>query len=183
MSDWPKDVADFSPFGAFSTASEGSQVTDMLMTWGQQFSSATGWPNASLAMYVPIVVRDQITVYQLGWLNGSSVAGNIDAGIYDRTLARLVSAGSTAQSGTSAIQLVDIADTTLAPGVYYLAMSADSTSTNLMGTGGGLPAANYRTCGVAQQASALPLPSTATFAAMAQTRVPLLFGAIEGATF
>jgi hypothetical protein len=183
MPDWPDDTIDFSAFGVLSTAGEGSQAADMVLASGPTFTASTPWVQANMAIYLPVVVRRQLTVYQLGWVNGSSVSGNIDVGIYDRNFNRLVSAGSTAQAGTNAIQLVDIADTTLTPGVYYLAMAMDNTSGGITMTGAGPTGSHYRSCGVAQQASAFPLPSAATFAAMAQNRVPLILGAIAGATF
>jgi hypothetical protein len=185
MADWPKDVLDFAPFGGFSTAGEGCPVADLLLTTGPGMTSnANVWPLANLAMYFPIVTRREITLYQLGWQNGGAVTGHVDVGVYDNNQNRLVSAGSTVQSPISTIQLVDIADTTLPPGVYYLAMVADTgTGQNFRGTTvGSGNTGTLRACGAAQQATAFPLPSTATFAAITQIMVPLVFGAIEGAT-
>jgi hypothetical protein len=54
-------------------------------------------------------------------LNGATASGNMDVGIYDYAGTRLVSSGSTAQSGTSAFQDFDITDTLLGPGIFYLA--------------------------------------------------------------
>lgn len=181
MSDWPSDVVDEPTFGILSPCSIGSPLSDLI---GLVPMTTTGsaWPVANLALYLPILVRTPVTAFQLGWLNAATVSGNVDAGIYDRNGNRLVSAGSTAMSGSSAIQLVDTADTTLPPDLYYLAMACDNTTAtfaraSLSG------AAAWRTSGVAQQASAFPLPSTAAFAAMAQTVVPDVFAAIATATF
>jgi hypothetical protein len=184
MSDWPKDLTDQTPFGVLSTAADGSGAAEYAMSASVTFTAGTGWGAANYACYCPVVVRQAITVYQLGWVNGSSVAGNFDVGIYDKALNRLVSSGSTAQAGTSTVQLADITDTSLPPGLYYLAMSSDTASGNPFLRMAFSAGAVGRAFGCAQQASAFPLPSTATFAAFGAniTQIPLLFGAIEGAT-
>ncbi len=84
----------------------------------------------------------------------------------------MVSIGSTAHAGTSGIQSFDITDTTLNPGLYYLACALDN--------GTGIidhfthPALNLRTMGVLKMASAFPLPANATFAAMDQAYLPTI---------
>lgn len=70
------------------------------------------------------------TVDQLGWVNGSAAGGNHDIGIYDLAWNRLVSSGSTVGTGNSVWQWVDVADTTLQPGRYYLAISRDNATAN-----------------------------------------------------
>lgn len=183
MSDWPKDVIDLSTFGALSTAGEGSQIVDVSLYSVFSPGVGLGLGVAPMAQYTPVVLRSQITVFQLGWLNGANIAGNLDAGIYDKAGNRIVSTGSTAHAGASLIQMVDTADVTLTPGVYYLANATDTS-------GGTQTIARYqmgtiglmRACGIVQQAI-FPLPSAASFATNAQTSVPLVFGAIEGSTF
>ncbi len=84
---------------------------------------------------------------------------------------KLISAGSTAMAGASVIQSVAAAYL-LTPDSYYMAMSCSSaTATFLMIQTA--TALELRTMGVAQQATALPLPATFTLAAMAQTSLPL----------
>jgi len=56
--------------------------------------------------------------------------GNVDVGIYDLSWNRLVSAGSTARSGASALQFADVTDTYLRPGRYYIAASNSGTTAN-----------------------------------------------------
>lgn len=181
MTDWPANITEFSPFGSFSTAGEGSMLADFMNGIGIAFGTSTTYPAANLAQYFPIIVRRSITVTKLGWQNGSAVSGNLDAGIYDSNQNLLVSAGSTAQAGTSVLQIVNTTDVTLAPGLYYLAIAADTTSGNNLQQSSTVGANVFRACGCAQQASAFPLPNPATFAANVQTRVPLVFGAIQGA--
>lgn len=129
---------------------------------------------ANRAHYVPFVVPDPFIVDKFRWRNGSVVSGNADAGIYSSDGTRLVSTGSTAQSGASAIQEVDVTDTYLAPGVYYSAFTASNTSGSYVSfTDQGITEIG-RSYGLFQQSSALPLPSSATFAAWtSQTWVSL----------
>lgn len=69
-------------------------------------------------------------VQQLGWQNGTAAGGNHDIGVYDLSWNRLVSSGSTAGSGNSVWQWVNVTDTALAPGRYYLAIARDNTTFN-----------------------------------------------------
>lgn len=180
MSDWPPDVHGYRGYGPLSTAGEGSPIGEVMSNAGQIFTAAAAWGTANTAVFSPVIIGVNTTVYQLAWINGATVAGNADVGIYDRNGFRLVSSGSTAQSGVSAPQVVDITDTTLTPGLYYLAMVADdATATyNRAGTSSASPLC--RASGMAMQASAFPLPSTATFAAFALALAcPLLMGSTE----
>lgn len=113
--------------------------------------SAGAWPSANLAIALPITVNVQVTVYQIYWENGATVSGNIDVAIYDQNWNRKVSAGSTAQSGVSTAQAVDIADTTLSAGVYFMAMSVDNTTATVK-RASGYNALIFQSLGVQQQA-------------------------------
>lgn len=122
------------------------------------------WPTANTAIFVPFVVYTPIIAVKMGIANGAAVSGNVDVGIYDDQQNRLVSMGSTAQSGVSAIQSFDITDTTLQPGVYFMAMNMDNTTgtntrwgTGVAGASGGFGVYN-------QAVGAVTLPATAAFA-------------------
>jgi hypothetical protein len=145
--------------------------------------AVSAWPTANLGLYFPLTVQRSVLVSRLAWCNGTvNAAANIDVGIYDYELNRLVSTGNTLMSGANAVQSVDITDLSLPPGRYYLAMVVDTvtTATFLRGVGGAtLSAETIRAHGAAQEASASPLPATATFAAFAQNYVPI-FGAVVG---
>lgn len=180
MADWPKDTLDVTPRGILSTSDENCPLIDLLTTYGLQFSSPGIWPVANTALYFPVLVRAPVTIYQMAWTNGGTLGSNVDAGIYDGgSKARLVSTGSTAQSGASTLQAVDVADTLIPPGLHYLAMVMDSTTGQVSRTSVSATA-GLRVCGAAQQASAFPLPSTATFAPIAVTLFPLIMAAIAG---
>ena len=95
------------------------------------FASAA-WPTATLAILYPFRV---LTTYQMGcmWvLNGGTVSGNFDIGVYDNpdggsVLNRVASIGSTAQSGANVPQAVANSGY-LPPGNYYAALCFDNTT-------------------------------------------------------
>ena len=121
---------------------------------------------SNLAHYYAIVIPTTCIVRRMWWANGSTVSAsyNIDAGIYRdagfQPVARLVSTGSTAQGTASQVQFVDVTDTTLPPGLYWLAITCSSGSATLFSTYPA-PQAIGKTIGY-EQFSALPLPSSAT---------------------
>lgn len=131
------------------------------------------WPAANRAMYFPFVVGAPFLVAKVAWENAATVNGNTDMGIYDAAFNKIVSAGSTAQAGANAAQVVDITDTTLLPGRYWMALASSSGTATYFGwsfSAAGLAGA----CGILQQASAMALPASATPAAMASTVIPLI---------
>jgi hypothetical protein len=87
-----------------------------------------GWPSANRALFIPFTVLTTITVTQIR-IHVVTQSGNLDVGIYDDTLTRKVSSGSTAV-GASGGQVVDITDTQLNAGRYYFAMVVDNTTAN-----------------------------------------------------
>lgn len=132
------------------------------------------WPAQNLALYIPFRVESPVTVVKITWTNGATVNGNLDVGIYDRYGNLLVNKGSTAQSGTSAIQTADITDTLLNPGNYFMALCSNSATATFQRWSN--PSAVYlRGCGVQQEdrgASAPTLATTATFANPANAYLP-----------
>jgi len=136
------------------------------------FATSTAWPIASGTICVPIEVLYPVTVAKMMVNNGSVPTGTMDVGIYDAGGARLVSAGSTPQVGASAIQIFDIADTLLLPGLYYLALAFNNSISTVAGFGGVL--VDMSPMGIYQQLSAFPLPATLTFSALNGTFVPLI---------
>ena len=123
------------------------------------------WPTANLAYFFPIVVPADGTIRRVFWANGGTAAGNVDCGVYNSAGTLIISSGSTAQSGTTTLQFVDVADTAITAGAHYIALAMSlTTSTMLRFKGTMLTLTTLRAHGVLQQASALPLPATATFA-------------------
>lgn len=123
------------------------------------------WPVASTAFYYPIVLPWPYPVARVWWVNGSAVTStNMDFGIYSESGARIYSSGSTAESGTSAVQYVDATDFILGPGVYYFALACSTITANCggQGTTASTTVIQMRMQGVLQEASALPLPANMT---------------------
>lgn len=152
--------------------------TGALTTFGPEgLSSNTGpataaWPSANLAIYAPVRVFSTCTVYKMATGCGATAGGNFDLGIFTWAGVKLVSTGSTARSASSEV-VVDVTDTVLHPGRYWLGMSANGTN-NYFTIMAGQNAGWGKIIGLRQQASAFALPATATFATSAQSLVPLV---------
>jgi hypothetical protein len=133
--------------------------------------SNLAWPSANLAIYVPFFLQVPAKIQLAFWQNGSTtVSGNIDVGVYGAKGTRLASIGSTAQtpanSGQSAALSVQ-----LGTGLFFMAIAMDNTTGTLAAMSlGSLPL--YISSGIFQQASAFPLPATATFAIPTQDYLP-----------
>lgn len=133
--------------------------------------SAT-YPAANRALFFPLTIHVPAVAYRMWVWNGSAVSGNFDLGLYQENGTRLVSSGGTAQSGTSSIQVVDIADTLLPAGTTWVGVVFDNTTATTLRIN---PSAVYMApLGCYQQATAYPLPATATFARMATDFVPMV---------
>lgn len=177
MSDLPNVLIFDPPAGVISPSSDCSHVKEL--TENGVCSSAT-WPTANLALYIPFTVSIPITVYQIATYNGSAVSGTFDVGIYDVTGVRLVSWAAAnsntgvTQAGTTTLQLVDIADTALTPGVYFYAQCVDNITAAFLRWTTGFSAIGLEGFGVQQQAvGSVVLPSTATFANPANAYIPM----------
>lgn len=124
-------------------------------------SQSTAYPTASRCIFVPFQLDRLATAYQMFTQNGTAVGNNVDVGLYDYTMASLVTIGSTAQAGTGAsgFQTYDIADTILLPGRYFLGLSCDGT-TSTFGRYGYQPR-QLRLMGCLEKLSTFPLPTGA----------------------
>lgn len=146
-----------------------------LQTIGNTIGNSTGsaaWPSANAAIFVPFWVFTTTTFLRMFLYHGSGAAGNVDMGVYDAAGTRLMSLGSTAQSGTSQVKTYNTTDLTLPPGKYYMALALSSTSGTVAGTGA-ITTPQQKLLGCYQMASAFPLPATATFATLATfLRIP-----------
>lgn len=130
---------------------------------------------ANEARYFPLRLSAPFLIVKFWWINGTSVAGNIDAGIYSASGTRLTSIGSTAQSGTSTVQSVALGTPyLLMPDFYYLAWCASSTSATMFMTLGIGGQPDARRVGMYTQTSGFPLPATATFASASTARISVM---------
>lgn len=134
---------------------------------------------ANLALYIPFRLQHPIVVTKLFSSNGATASGNIDVGIYSADFTRVVSSGSTAQSGTDLNQLFDIADTLLGVGDFYLAVAMNNNTGTLYRTTSTFNI--LRVAGMLRQTSAFPLPAVATPVALTASYTPM-FGLLWGRT-
>lgn len=103
----------------------------VLTTSGSNNSNTGAYTTGNTAVAFAFYVYENVTVYKMGWINGSSASGNSDVAIYDSSWSRLVSAGSTARSGNSIPQWVNVTDTALtANTLYYIATNHSQTNAN-----------------------------------------------------
>jgi hypothetical protein len=139
-----------------------------LASHGNSTTSSRTWGVANSAVYIPFINPATAVIKKLFHGNAAVVSGNIDVGIYDEDGNRLVSAGSTAQAGTSTIQAFDVTDITIPPGRYYIAVAFDNTTGTSQSW---LMQTTMPGWGLAYQTAAFPLPATATFAALAASAI------------
>lgn len=170
MSDWPTTLAPPNvTLSVASIESLGIPLSAFVITT-TSFASAA-WPTANKAIFVPVLVARQTKLVKAFVYNGATASGNLDVGLYLPNGTRVVSMGSTAQSGTNALQELDITDTTVGPGLYYMALAMDGTTGTAfratIGTGRGA------SLGIYEMTSAFALPSTATFATLASSYLPM----------
>ncbi len=129
-----------------------------------------------MAIFVPVRTPYPVVVYKLVVGSGTTANGNFDVGIYDRFGTRIVSSGTTAKT-SSTENVVDITDTVLGPGLYYLAMSADDVDNYAMITPSGtspVPLQKARLWGTLEAASSFVLPATVTMVARTGALVPTI---------
>lgn len=129
------------------------------------------WPGANKAMFYPFIVDKPVTVFQMSYVNGTTPVANADVGIYDIRGNRLVSSGSVAGGSANVINIVDVADTLLAPGYYFSAMVTDGV-TSILGYNPAV--AVLASTGVCEMATAFPLPTPATLVRATSAFVPVL---------
>lgn len=167
MSDFPGATVATPP--VVNTYSLNAAAGSMALSTGNP--SAITWV-ANLAIYVPVLIPWPYTVNRVWWGNGSTVTTtNVDFGIYGGDGSRIYSTGSTAQSGTSTIQMVTPTTFQLSAGAYYFAWSCNNTTNR--GQGQGIAINTLRLGGVLQEASAFPLPSVMTGVAVSNALYPL----------
>ncbi len=166
MGDWPTPIL-FSPS---DTGAIG--IADAQLGIDNTAAGGTAWPSANLAIFIPIRPVVPITITKLAVGAGATASGNFDVGIYDRSGNRLEHAGVTAK-GASVIHVLDITDTRIGPGLYYLGLAANGTDSYVM-RGGGTELG--RAMGVLQMASGYStgLVATATYAAFTQASWPTI---------
>lgn len=133
------------------------------------------WTGAiNRAIFIPFRLPKTIIVQNMFVINGATIAGSFDLGIYTLDGTKLVSTGLTAQTGASVVQSIAITPAQLGPGLFYMAIVSNSlTSTFLQQDF--VSIAFLKAMGLAQMSAALPLPATVTFATISVAiRIPLV---------
>lgn len=159
-------------------------------TWSPEFSVSglvaalpspisTGLPSANDPWAFPFRLSETVTLLELLVMNGSAAGGNFDMGVYDSAFAAVVRAGSTAGSGNSAWQVVNVTDTVLLGGkLYYLVLVRDNATANRQRSfSGALTAGQNALAGTfdsATDAFPLPDPLTNMAAAATITQIPVM---------
>lgn len=129
------------------------------------------WPANNQAIYVPFVLDQPKTAKQMFWHN-TAASGTMDVGIYDANANRLVSLGATTNAIT--LQVGNITDTLLVPGLYYAGILCSTIVTQNTWSSV-VPISCLRACGCQQQAvGAATLPNPATFAVITAAYLPMV---------
>lgn len=134
---------------------------------------SAAWPASNRAVFVPFRVPVPVTAYKMACGTGTGTTGNFDLGIYDSAGNRIVSTGSTAKTTASSDRIIDITDTVLLPGLYYMAMATDGT-TNYIGVGLIANVAAPKQFGMREAASSFALPATVTYATISTAHIPFM---------
>jgi hypothetical protein len=131
-----------------------------IMSSSTSYSRTQNWITANRAYYVRVILPRAANILSLFWINGSAAAGNVDIGIYDGdTLAKIVTAGSTARSGTDTLQRVTLTNPLfLKAGVYFFAHASDTTTNSRTVSALFTSAAVGDLSDLFSQTSAFPLP-------------------------
>lgn len=163
---------------SINTFSEQSVGPSLNALTGGGAPSSAAWPAANDAIFIPIAISQKIVTKQLFFINGSVASGNLDIGLYTQDGYRLVSSGSSLQTGTNAPQRIAISEISLSPGRYYMAAALD----NGVGTvfRSNLTTLRLQEIGIAKMETAFPLPTIATFATVTSGLLPTMGLTIKG---
>ena len=176
MSDWPSPL--WLPAGTNHLTSFGPNALGPGLAINGGWGSAA-YPSANLILYVPFRLEQPTLIRKVFWANGATVSGNVDCGVYDRTGVKLFASGSTAQSGVSVVQAVDITDYQLGSGQFFMALTLDGTTGTLLRNLNTSTVSILRCVGMLEEAAvAFGLPATATFAVMATAAYVPAFGLV-----
>lgn len=153
-------------------------VIDVIGVFGCTLNNAASitsgvFPTANKVIYMPIRVPSSMLIQQLYCINGATVSGNVEVGLYTMDGTKIVSSGSVAQAATNVKQLFNITDTLIGRGAYYMAVTLDNTT----GTFFRAVPANAAMAGLlgllTETTGGFGLPATATFNAAADAYLPM----------
>lgn len=145
---------------AVSSIGRGTIIGDYALCTNTT-SGAAVWPTANKALFVQFGIDFHFLVKQIG-VQVTTQSGNLDVGIYNSVGVRLVSKGTTAVAAAG-LQALDVTDTWLPPGLYYMAMAVDN-GTAAFQRFTVTTVESLRVLGVREMTSAFVLPDPVTFA-------------------
>lgn len=157
----------------YSKEAVGVEIGDLVAT-GATPSDLT-WPAANRVIWVPIRLQFSFTVARFFVVNAGTVAGNLDLAVVNAAgTLQGTTAGATAQAGTYAVQLAAPSggNFTLAAGLYMMGVGESSATATVRGYGSGEGIYDIQPMGV-RQSSVFPIVTGVTFAALANTPIPL----------
>ena len=123
--------------------------------------AAAAWPSANLIIYSPVRIKSRVVARKMWFQSAATGTDNIDIGIYDRGGTRIVSSGAVAKGAVAQEQVVDITDTTIGPGLYYIGFTSTTTTNQFSRSLPTVP--NMAAQGARTEAGAGTLPATATW--------------------
>lgn len=172
----------FLPRQMISSLDPTLTATGDSMTCGRQTGASAAWLGANVAVFIPFTIEVAVTIYRMGWYNGTTVGtNNLDAGIFDRSCSTLlVSTGSTLSAGASAPQQVDVTDTLLMPGDYHLALSCNGTTATVFRAALAIQNLISLRCRTATQFPLANSPTTSF--AFSTAFIPLVWASMRSAT-
>lgn len=156
MADWP--ITNFPAPNIISPYSHDS-CGGMLNMLSFITAPASATLTQNQAYYFPFWLEQEATAKKMAVQVGATSNGTVDAGIYDEQFNYVISSGATGQGSINAVQELDITDTVLPPGNYWMALSLSSATGTVFRLAASdeiaIPQAPCLT-----QASAHPLPTT-----------------------
>lgn len=139
---------------------------------GQGSPSNAAWPAASDAIFIPFHIDRPMLARRMYMANGNVAGNTVDMGIFTKNGARIVSSGSAAQTGASALQFFDITDTWLSPDQYYMAAVINGTTGTTHRFNPSIILCQQ--LGVLKATSAYLLPASVTLATVTAAYVPII---------
>lgn len=105
-----------------------STATDLPIIQSSNMQSASTYPAADLAIYIPVALRIPALIRKMFVSSGSTGTGYFDLAVYDAGGTRLIATGSQSKNASSIEKVVDVTDTFLSAGIYYLAIAASNAT-------------------------------------------------------
>lgn len=129
--------------------------------------ASSAWVGSGVGLFIPFELSNPVVVTG-GFYYAQSGTATVDIGVYRSNGTRIVSKGPTTMA--AGFQALDLTDTLVFPGRYYIGFSSSLLSASFMRAN--LPAPIPAALGVKQAASVSTLPATASWSDTTATFVP-----------